>query len=219
MDDCENNSPRSGLTDGEFKADLTSVIPDLRAFARSMSGDRALADDLVQDTLLKAWAARRSYESRRQFKSWIFTILRNSFLSQMRRKRFVGEWNDLAAEIALARPASQERVIELQDVYRALQQLPATQREAIVLIGAGGLSYEEAAEVINVCLGTVKSRLTRARKALEEILASGRFSSPRSFKENCGDPILLLAAEVEEGRARSGARANMPSPDPEALAI
>ena len=97
--------------------------------------------------MLKAWAARGRFEAGTNFKAWTFTILRNLYFSQVRRRRFVGEWDDLAADRLLAEPASQDKVIELRDVTRALQQLPAPQREAIILVGAGGVSYEQAAEI------------------------------------------------------------------------
>ena len=113
------------------------VIPHLRAFGRSLSGSRDLADDLVQETLLKAWAARKRFQAGTNMRAWTFIILRNLFLSQMRRARFKGEWDDITAAKILAAPASQDRHIELGDMQRALMHLPQPQREALILVGAG----------------------------------------------------------------------------------
>src|SRR3954454_9549919 len=108
------------LPDPEFKDQLAAVIPHLRAFGRSLSGSRDLADDLVQETLLKAWAARKRFQAGTNMRAWTFIILRNLFLSQMRRARFKGEWDDITASKILAAPASQDRHIELGDMQRAL---------------------------------------------------------------------------------------------------
>jgi len=132
------------LSDPEFKDELAAVIPHLRAFGRSLSGSRDLADDLVQETLLKAWAARKRFQAGTNMRAWTFIILRNLFLSQMRRARFKGEWDDITASKILAAPASQDRHIELGDMQRALMHLPQPQREALILVGAGGFAYEEA---------------------------------------------------------------------------
>lgn len=135
------------LSDPEFKKQLAMVIPHLRAFGRSLSGSRDLADDLVQETLLKAWAARKRFQAGTNMRAWTFIILRNLYLSQMRRARFKGEWDDLVADRLLAAPASQDRHVELSDMQRALLHLPQPQREALILVGAGGFAYEEAAEI------------------------------------------------------------------------
>jgi RNA polymerase sigma-70 factor (ECF subfamily) len=133
---------REQLSDSDFKAQLTAIVPHLRAFGRSLSGNRDLADDLVQETLLKAWAARKRFQAGTNMRAWTFIILRNHYLSQVRRNRFRGEWDDLTADRILAAPASQDRHIDLSDLQRALQQLPQPQREALILVGAGGFAYE-----------------------------------------------------------------------------
>ena len=162
------------LSDPEFKDQLAAVIPHLRAFGRSLSGSRDLADDLVQETLLKAWAARKRFQAGTNMRAWTFIILRNLFLSQMRRARFKGEWDELTASKILAAPASQDRHIELSDMQRALMHLPQPQREALILVGAGGFAYEEAAEICGCAVGTIKSRVARGRVALEGLLSSGK---------------------------------------------
>ena len=125
----------------------------------------------MQDALLRAWSARASFRAGTNFRAWIFVILRNLFLSEMRRSKFKGEWNEIAAEKLLVSPVHQERHIELADMQRALSKLPVGQRESLILVGAGGFSYKDAAEITGVAVGTVKSRVARARTALEEIMA------------------------------------------------
>ncbi len=165
------------LSDPEFKAQLAQVIPHLRAFGRSLSGNRDLADDLVQETLLKAWAARKRFQAGTNMRAWTFIILRNLYLSQMRRARFKGEWDDLVADRLLAAPASQDKHVELADMQRALLHLPQPQREALILVGAGGFAYEEAAEICGVAVGTIKSRVARGRVALENLMSGSDMTS------------------------------------------
>ncbi len=185
----DREAERVALSDGDFKAELALVIPQLRAFGRSLSGNRDLADDLVQETLLKAWAARSRFQAGTNMRAWTFIILRNLFLSQMRRSRFTGEWDDLVADRLLAAPASQDRQIELGDVERALQHLPASQREALILVGAGGFAYEEAAEICGVAVGTIKSRVARGRVALESLMVGNELT--RRADHDRGDESAL----------------------------
>ena len=172
------------LSDPEFKDQLAAVIPHLRAFGRSLSGSRDLADDLVQETLLKAWAARKRFQAGTNMRAWTFIILRNLYLSQMRRARFKGEWDDLVADRLLAAPASQDRHVELSDMQRALMHLPQPQREALILVGAGGFAYEEAAEICQDAVGTIKSRVARGRVAIETLLSEGNLTSRREALPN-----------------------------------
>ena len=187
------------LSDSEFKEQLGQVIPHLRAFGRSLSGSRDLADDLVQETLMKAWAARQRFQAGTNMRAWTFIILRNLYLSQMRRARFKGEWDDLVADRVLAAPASQDKHVELGDMQRALLHLPQPQREALILVGAGGFAYEEAAEICNVAVGTIKSRVARGRVALEALLSGGDMSSRRTAPDNQGRTALdTIMDEVDE---------------------
>jgi RNA polymerase sigma-70 factor (ECF subfamily) len=184
-DEDEHDEPRPEpvpLSDPDFKEQLSAVIPHLRAFGRSLSGSRDLADDLVQETLLKAWAARKRFQAGTNMRAWTFIILRNLFLSQMRRARFKGEWDDITAAKILAAPASQDRHIELGDMQRALMHLPQPQREALILVGAGGFAYEEAADICGCAVGTIKSRVARGRVALEALLTGGTLPSRRQHK-------------------------------------
>jgi RNA polymerase sigma factor (sigma-70 family) len=193
----DRDAERIALSDPEFKEQLALVVPQLRAFGRSLSGNRDTADDLVQETLLKAWAARSRFQAGTNMRAWTFIILRNLFLSQMRRSRFTGEWDDLVADRLLAAPAGQDRQIELADVERALQHLPASQREALILVGAGGFAYEEAAEICGVAVGTIKSRVARGRVALEALM-SGNTLAPRSTHHRGPDSALVtIMREVD----------------------
>ncbi|HEX7776039.1 MAG TPA: sigma-70 family RNA polymerase sigma factor [Parvibaculum sp.] len=185
------------LSDSEFKEELASTIPRLRAFARSLSGNRDVADDLVQETMLKAWAARRRFEAGTSMVAWTHTILRNLFRSQMRRARFVGEWDEEKAEQLLSAPADQEQCLELSDLRRALLELPEVQREALILVGAGGFAYEEVAEICGCAVGTVKSRVARARATVERLFETGLISARRDEPTH-GEPVfdtILNAAQ------------------------
>ncbi len=187
------------LPDPEFKQQLSQVLPHLRAFGRSLSGSRDLADDLVQETMLKAWAARKRFQAGTNMRAWTFIILRNLYLSQMRRARFKGEWDDLVADRLLAAPASQDRHVELGDMQRALLHLPQPQREALILVGAGGFAYEEAAEICHVAVGTIKSRVARGRVALETILSEGTLPSRREHLTDTSKTALdTIMGEVDE---------------------
>ena len=202
VDEDEDEAPSApyehvALSDDDFRAELARVIPHLRAFGRSLSGNRDLADDLVQETLLKAWAARQRFQAGTNMRAWTFIILRNLFLSQMRRARFKGEWDDLTASKILAAPASQERHVDLGDLQRALLHLPQPQREALILVGAGGFAYEEAADICGCAVGTIKSRVARGRVALEQLMSGGKLPSRRN-DETTGDPMANIMGEVDD---------------------
>lgn len=197
----------TALTDEEFKDQLHKVIPHLRAFGRGLCGNRDTTDDLVQETMLKAWTARSRFQAGTNFKAWAFTILRNLYFSQTRRKRFVGEWNDLVADRVLAAPASQDKTVELRDLMRALQQISPDQREAIILVAAAGMSYEEVAEVTGVMLGTVKSRVSRARAALEALMTEGVLNTKRQDFECAEGAVVSLLASLNAIQARYAPKA------------
>jgi|UniRef100_UPI0035CAB178 RNA polymerase sigma factor (sigma-70 family) len=204
IDHDEDDAPEAvvehiPLSDPEFKAQLAQVIPHLRAFGRSLSGNRDLADDLVQETLMKAWAARLRFQAGTNMRAWTFIILRNLYLSQMRRSRFKGEWDDLVADRILAAPASQDKHVELGDMQRALLHLPQPQREALILVGAGGFAYEEAAEICGVAVGTIKSRVARGRVALEAVMSDNTLASRRTHRNEPGMSALdTIMGEVDE---------------------
>lgn len=153
-----------------FKNDLLGAIPSLRAFAVSLSQNADKADDLVQETLVKAWDKQTSFQPGTNLKAWLFTILRNEFYSQMRKRGREVQDSDGIMTGRLAVHPSQHGMLDLEDFRAALELLPEDQREAIILIGASGFSYEEAAEICECAVGTIKSRVSRARSRLQEIL-------------------------------------------------
>jgi RNA polymerase sigma factor (sigma-70 family) len=185
------------LNDADFKAELTLVIPQLRAFGRSLSGNRDTADDLVQETLMKAWSARKRFQAGTNMRAWTFIILRNIYLSQMRRTRFTGNWDDLVADRILVTGPNQSGQLELADVQRGLQTLPEAQREALILVGAGGFSYEEAADICGVAVGTIKSRVARGRVALEAVLADNSLPSRREGPSD-GNALDTIIGQVRD---------------------
>ena len=130
-------------------------------------------------------------------RAWTFIILRNLYLSQLRRARFRGEWDELTAERSLAAPAGQDKQIELADIQRALLQLPPAQREALILVGAGGFAYEEAAEICGVAVGTIKSRVARGRVALEALLAGGDMPQRTGAPASARSPLEAILSEVD----------------------
>jgi RNA polymerase sigma-70 factor (ECF subfamily) len=154
-----------------MKERLASMTRELRAFARSLCRDPIMADDLVQEALLRAWSKRDSFQHGTNFRAWLFTILRNLYFSQLRRSR--REIQDVEGEHAaqVSMKASQTDALELEDFRRALHLLPPEQREALILIGASNLSYGEVAKISECAVGTVKSRVARARIRLLELLA------------------------------------------------
>ncbi|MCU4181401.1 sigma-70 family RNA polymerase sigma factor [Bosea sp. BH3] len=157
----------------DFKDGLIREIPNLRAFAASLSGSMQLADDLVQDTLLKAWGNSDKFEPGTSLRAWLFTILRNTYYSLYRKRgREVQDSEGTYAE-RMATHGNQESHLDLADFRKALAKLPEEQREVLIMVGATGLSYEEAAEICGVAIGTIKSRVNRARTKLAELLSIG----------------------------------------------
>jgi len=152
--------------------ELVGHVPALRAFARSLANDASHADDLVQETVLKAWSNLDSYSEGTNMRAWLFTILRNTFYSEFRK--FRREVEDVDGKFAAQVPdrAAQDGVMDMRDFERVFAQLPADQREALTLVGASGLTYEEASEICGCAVGTVKSRVNRARARLIELLGA-----------------------------------------------
>ena len=155
----------------QLKADLIGSIPSLRACAVSLCGNSDRADDLVQETLVKAWSKLASFTEGTNLAAWLFTILRNIYYSEFRKRRREVADPDGAMAARLATAPEQMGHLDFLDFHAALQKLPPDQREALILIGASGLSYEEAARVCNCAVGTMKSRVNRARNRLCEMLS------------------------------------------------
>jgi RNA polymerase sigma-70 factor (ECF subfamily) len=153
--------------------ELVAQIGSLRAFAVSLCGDRERADDLVQETLYKAWNHLDSFEEGTNMKAWLFTILRNTYFSERRKRKREVEDADGSLAARLSSRPEQHGHMDMKDFQEALSHLPDDQREALVLVGAAGFSYEEAAEISGCAVGTIKSRVNRARNRLAETLSLG----------------------------------------------
>jgi RNA polymerase sigma-70 factor (ECF subfamily) len=156
------------------RQELIRAIPNLRAFGLALCGDPARADDLVQETLVKAWNKIETFEEGTSLKSWLFTILRNTYYSEFRRRR--REMSDPDGEHAsrLASAPDQQAAVELNELMQAMERLPAEQREALLLVGAEGLPYDDVAKITGCAVGTVKSRVNRARTRLAKWLDGDR---------------------------------------------
>jgi RNA polymerase sigma-70 factor (ECF subfamily) len=175
----------------DFRVEMTRVLPHLRAFARGLCGRPDYADDLVQEAMLKAWAARESFQPGTSMRSWTFVILRNVYLSEARRNRFRGEYDPDAAEKLLSQPAGQEDGLHMGDLRSAMMRLSPERREALLLVGAGGFSYEEAADIAQCAVGTMKSRVARARRSLEDMLGDDSQSGFKSKTQSVSHTEIL----------------------------
>ena len=149
-----------------FRQDLIAALPGLRAFAVSLVTDAIRADDLVQETMLKAWSSQHRFEPGSNLMAWLCTILRNQFYTEHRKRKREVEDADGMLAARMSAPAGQDHAVDLHIIQHQMAKLPAAQREALLLVGAQGLTYEAAAEVIGCQVGTVKSRVSRARSAL-----------------------------------------------------
>lgn len=151
--------------------ELVDHLPALRAFAVNLTRDAAAADDLVQDTVVKAWSNFDKFEQGTNLRAWLFTILRNTFYSAYRKRRREVEDPEGALVGRLSQKPDHDGRLALEDFRRAFAQLTDEQREVLILVGAEGFSYEEAAEMCGVKVGTIKSRTNRARQRLAELMS------------------------------------------------
>jgi RNA polymerase sigma-70 factor (ECF subfamily) len=166
---------------------LLAAIPSLRAFAISLCGNPDRADDLVQDTLVKAWTNLHRFQRGTNLNAWLFTILRNGFFSEHRKRVREVEDVDGTYSSRLTTIPEQGGHLDFEDFRMALMKLPHDQREALLLVGAQGFSYEEAAEICACAVGTIKSRVNRARTRLAELLMLGE-------TEDLGPDSVFMAA-------------------------
>ena len=171
-----------------FEHDLLAATPFLRAFARTLCRDHEQAEDLAQEALLKAWQCRDQFQPGTNLRAWLATILRNRFYSLGRRRKWQADYDQEIIERTLVAPDDQQCTVELEDVRRALAMLPDFQREALILVGAGGMSYEEVAQIAGCPLGTIKSRVRRGRDELQAILFDGKLSQPERAAGEGADP-------------------------------
>ena len=194
------NDPLAASQTPQFRADLVGIIPHLRAFARSLTRNREQADDLVHDAVVRALSAANQFRPGTNFKAWMFTILRNLYYNEGRKDRArCVSLDGLTIEVE-STPATQEASLEFRDFRRAYWQLSDAHREVLILVGASGLSYEEAAQVCNCAVGTIKSRISRARHELAHLLsgdapgngrpqpATAAGADPAAVPEPGGDP-------------------------------
>jgi len=194
MEASEQTKTRTPEDDAAFKRELVQLIPHLRAFARTLCGDPTAADDLAQDAMLKAWDARASFQMGTNMKAWTFMILRNQFYSEKRRSWRQSQLDQEAAERTLVAVDDPEAPVALDELRQGLSMLPPEQREALILVGAGGFAYEEAAEICGCAVGTVKSRVSRARRALHAILEAGHYDRDGAA---AGDAMRSILADAE----------------------
>jgi RNA polymerase sigma-70 factor (ECF subfamily) len=173
-------------TASDFRQELVSHLPHLRAVARALTGHRDRADDLVNDTVLKALSAEAQFQPGTYLKAWLMTILRNHYINGLRRTRIEVETIGDIPEGALPSAPNQEHVVEVNEVANALQRMSIEHREILVLVSAAGLSYEEAAEVCGCAVGTIKSRLNRARGELKKVLAKSRGLAGEGRRDGAG---------------------------------
>ena len=156
---------------------LVAEMGSLRAFGVSLCGDKERADDLVQETLFKAWNHLDSFKEGTNLKAWLFTILRNTYFSERRKRRREVEDADGSYAARLVTYPAQHGHMDMQDFRAALVRIPDDQREALILVGAAGFSYEEAAEICGCAVGTIKSRVNRARNRLAGMLGLEKLES------------------------------------------
>jgi RNA polymerase sigma-70 factor (ECF subfamily) len=154
-----------------FREDLTELLPQLRAYARSLTrGDMSLADDLVQDAVVNALRAEHQFTPGTNLKAWLFTILRNRFLSSSNRKYHHAEQGDLDLDALASVPPTQDGAIEVHEFRRAFRKLSPAHREILVLTILHGMPYQDAGAMLGCEVGTVKSRVNRARAQLKRML-------------------------------------------------
>lgn len=200
----ENRSHVSTEEWPEFGAALSDLMPRLASYARSLARNSDTAQDLVQETVLKAWRHRASFEPGTNLKAWTFRILRNSFLSQVRR-RGAGHASDTAELIDIPVASNQESVVTLNDVRRLWSRLTPEQQRCIQLVGIEGLSYEETATIEQVPVGTIKSRVLRGRQLLRALLdqknsAAAKGTASRILSVNSSPPYEPSPVDDEHSK-------------------
>jgi RNA polymerase sigma-70 factor, ECF subfamily len=190
----------------EFHAALLECMPHLRAFARSLTRNGDRADDLVHDATVRALAAAHQFAMGSNFKAWIFTILRNCHYNEIRKHHWRNVPFDQAPEERQSTGATQEAALEFCDFRRAFSQLGVSHREVLMLVGASGLSYEEVANVCNCAVGTVKSRVSRAREELTRLLSDNTLIRRSEFAPVAQSVLFHSAPAPQSVRQRSDAR-------------
>ena len=188
--------------DSRFKAELISLVPHLRAFARNLCRHVEDAEDLAQEAMLKAWRSRNSYTEGTSLRAWTFTILRNGFYSEKRRSWRSQPLDPEVAASTLVAINNPDDGLELASLRKALNTLPDDQREALILVGASGLPYEQVAEICGIAVGTVKSRVSRARVALK--LAMEATGPKNSLRDSPRASVSISEIFAEANRLSLG---------------
>src|SRR5215468_10041085 len=178
------------------REEILLCLPHLRAFARSLAGNRDKADDLVQDAIVLALAAAGQFTPGTNFKAWIFTILRNRYFNDLRKNRHIIEPLEAADISSLATAAHHDAGLVFDEFRQAFMTLAPSQREALILVAASGFSYGEAAKVCNCAVGTIKSRVSRARR---ELLRLNGEDAPKAAGRPAGRPPALLSLGASGG--------------------
>jgi RNA polymerase sigma-70 factor (ECF subfamily) len=163
-----------------FQTQLISVLPHLRAYGRALTGSADQADDLVQDTIVRLLAAQETFKPGTNFRAWAIAILRNRFIDIRRRARYSSESIDDVDTSSFASPALQESAVFFEETAREFWRLNPAHREIMTLIGINGMSYDKAAEMLGCPVGTVRSRLARARAELQTAIEGPRGSAPKA---------------------------------------
>jgi RNA polymerase sigma-70 factor (ECF subfamily) len=182
---------RTAAETAETKRGFVEALPHLRLFARSLTRNSTEADDLVQETLLKALANIDRFEPGTRLRPWLFTIMRNTFYSDCRKKRF--EVRDVDGEHAarLVQGPGQDGAVDFGNFKAAFARLQADHREVLILIGVSGCSYEEAAAVCGCAVGTIKSRVNRARRRLEELVGDDSGAGEKQYVDQAAQEALV----------------------------
>jgi RNA polymerase sigma-70 factor (ECF subfamily) len=186
---------KPALEDSRFTAGLRDVLPALSKFAGRLCRNKDSADDLTQETLTKAWKARRRFVPGSNLRQWLFTIMHNHFRSEQRRAWRQAPWDNLAAERIFAPLGQQLWSVELSDAARALNVLPSGQRDALLLAGFGGFSTDETATLLGCRPKAIKNRVCRARQVVREML-DGKKQITRKRGKHETDPLAQLAAQM-----------------------
>jgi RNA polymerase sigma-70 factor, ECF subfamily len=196
--------------ESQFQLDLVALIPHLRGYSRALCGSRAVAEDMVQEALARAWRSRARFEPGTSLRAWLFTILRNEFYSLRRRSWRETTWEEGHRREIPGLRYEQESSIELADMARALRTLPDKYRKPLMLVAIGGLSYGEAASICRTRIGTIKSRVSRARAALSRGLDGDTpLPARRSrFMPTASDDILAQLSAISAVEARDTAVAH-----------
>lgn len=194
----ERPKPLMPADPSSFRDGLVEMIPVLRAFARSLCGQRDLADDLAQETLAKAWQARDKFQLGTNLKAWLFVILRNEFYSNHRRAKTAADYSAAYSHNGEGVEAEQVARLDLADLMRAFSQLPSEQKEALILT-ANEFSYDEAAQICGCAVGTIKSRVSRARKHLQGMVegSAGQLPDRKERTDDLAEALFRKAREAD----------------------